>query len=86
MNRDLLDALASVTGSFYFDALERYPGLLLDASGIVDDEAVVVWRVLMVLDELAPVVQDAIEFDNERHRRGRDRVAGKEVDVDDLPF
>jgi len=84
MNHDLLDALASITGSFYCDALERYPGLLLDVGCLLDDEALVVWRILMALDELAPVVQDAIEFDDERQRRAGGRVV--ESDVDDLPF
>ena len=79
MNRDVLDALGAVAGDFYFDALNRYPALLLDPSEPPDDEALVVWRILMAIDELAVAVTAAIEFDDAQHV----------VEIDpqeDLPF
>ena len=63
MNRDLLEALGALASDFYFDALERHPGLLLDPLAEVTDEDLVIWRVLMVLDELFPPLRDALDFD-----------------------
>lgn len=82
MNRDLLDALAAISARFYFDALERYPALLLDASQDPDDEGMVVWRVLLHLDELAIAVRDAQQFDDDRSPGLRDDNNRQE----DLPF
>lgn len=79
MNREALDKLAEVSSAFYFDALERYPCLLLDASQEPDGEALVVWRVLMVLDELNLAVVDAQRFDE------RDRPADNPIQ-EELPF
>jgi len=82
MNRDLLDALAAISARFYFDSLERYPALLLDASQHPDDEALVVWRVLLHLDELAIAVGAARQFDDDRRRCPPDHSD----EQGDLPF
>ncbi len=80
MNRVVLDALAAVAMDFYGDALRRHPCLLLDASQEPDDEALVVWQVLMAIDELAVSVQVAIAFDNAQ------RVGIVTGEQEDLPF
>ncbi len=64
MNRDLLDALGAVASHFYFDALRRYPGLMLDTKEILDQEALIVWQVLTAIDELALAMSVAKNFDN----------------------
>lgn len=80
MNRIVLDALAAVAGDFYSDALRRYPSLLLDADQQPDDEALIVWQVLMAIDELAIAVQEAIAFDEAQ------RAPAVSAEREDLPF
>ncbi len=63
MNRVALDALGAVAADFYARALEEYPCLLLDAGRQVTDEAMVVWGVLLAIDELAVEVCRAMAFD-----------------------
>ena len=60
----IMDALAAVAMDFYGDALDRYPSLLYDAGQEPDDEALVVWRVLMALDELAVAAHAAMALDD----------------------
>ncbi len=64
MNRDLLDALGAIAAEFYWDSLDRYPCLFRDPRERADNEAILVWQVLMVIDELAIAVQAAKEFDH----------------------
>ena len=77
MNRELLEALGALAADFYFDALQGHPGLL-DPTRLVDDEALVIWRVLLALDELWIPLQDAKDF-------GRPELSSTPVD-EDLPF
>ena len=80
MNRDLLDAFHAVAWDFYMDSLDRYPCLFLDISQEIYDEAMVVWRVLLAIDDLTPIIQAAIDFD-EATKADNDRD-----DQQDLPF
>ncbi len=66
MNRELLDALGAVAADFYWDAMDRYPCLMFGPRENITDEALVVWNVLMNLDELAVAIHDAQIFDNRR--------------------
>ena len=66
MNRPVLEVLVSIAGDFYCDAVERYPCLFLHASDEPDDEALIVWRVLVAIDELVDAAHAAIAFDNEQ--------------------
>ena len=66
MNRDLLDALGALAAEFYFDALERYPTLM--GPGDPDGETLVVWAVVLHLDELFVCIQTAQQFDDSGHR------------------
>lgn len=76
MNRDLLEALGALAAEFYFDALERHPGLFL-ITGVeeqTDDDrrvAPVLWQ----LDELILVIDRAL----------RPKPAAPHPN-DDLPF
>lgn len=82
MNRDLLDALAALVGHYYSDALERHPGLLADPAAAVGDEDLLVWHVLMVLDELSLAIAAAQDFDDVRSRPDPPEPPPQE----DLPF
>ena len=78
MNRDLLDALGAVAADFYVDSLHRYRSLLFDRDIEPDDEAMVIWRVLLAIDELVVTIQAAKDFD--------DATNGLSSEQEDLPF
>jgi len=80
MNRVLLDAVSAVAMHFYSDALERYPCLLLDVSQEPNEEAMVVWRVLLAIDELGVEIHAAVAFDNAQ------RVGVISGEQEELPF
>ena len=80
MNRDLLDALSAVAMDFYCDAIERYPCLLLDVGQKLTDEAMVVWRVLLAIDELGVEVEASRAFDDAQ------RVGVITCEQEELPF
>jgi hypothetical protein len=63
MNRDLLHALSAVAADFYDDALERYPAL--HGPDEPDDEAMLIWRVLVGLDEVFVAIATATTFDDD---------------------
>jgi hypothetical protein len=62
MNRELLEALGAVAADVYVDAMQRHPGLF-HITGVdgVNDEDLAVWMVLMCLDELFPLLSQALE-------------------------
>lgn len=80
MNRVLLDALSAVAMDFYCDALERYPCLFLDAGQEVTDEAMLVWRVLLAIDELGVEVEASRAYDDAQ------RADMTTCQQEDLPF
>lgn len=77
MNREMLEALGALASEFYFDALERHPGLftITGVEAQSDDDrriAPVLWQI----DELILVIDRAM----------RPRPVSPPHPDDDLPF
>ena len=80
MNRDLLDAFGAITLTVYYEIHRCYPELLRAREAAeIGDEALVAWRLLLGVEELFVLIDEA-------QRRCRERPVVEEDEQALLPF